>query len=138
MTQLGVTEVKLTPDGQRFFLPGAKGRTKFLRLQQHHRREVSRMPSGFISLLEDNQCFINERGTILTFQGHPEKDSETAKLRIHDIERWFQLNIQDQSVVSEFMSRMELEDDGASIWRQVLEWAAETQSIDGQFAARIV
>ncbi|KAB5515531.1 class I glutamine amidotransferase-like protein [Coniochaeta sp. 2T2.1] len=135
--EIGVTEVKLTAEGQRFFSSGGKGRTKFLRLQQHHRREVSKMPAGFISLSEDNQCFINERRTILTLQGHPEKDAETAKLRIHDIERWFQLNIRDQTVVAEVMSRMELEDDGAIVWKRILEWAAETEPLDGQLAARM-
>lgn len=120
-----MTEVKLTDHGQKFFRTATKGRTEVLRLQQHHRREVSVKPAGFISLSEDHHCFINEKGTILTFQGHPEKDAETAKLRIHDIERWFQLNVRDQAVVSEVLRRMELEDDGALIWRRILDWVVE-------------
>jgi GMP synthase-like glutamine amidotransferase len=136
-SQLGVTEVKLTPHGQHFFALAGKGRTKVLRLQQHHRREVSVTPAGFIALSEDNQCLLNEKGTILTFQGHPEKDAEMAKLRIHDIERWFQLNVRDQAVVSEMFRRMELEDDGPAIWRRILEWAVEEQPLERQPAARI-
>lgn len=120
-----MTEVKLTAHGQEFFTTAATGRSKVLRLQQHHRREVSVKPAGFISLSEANHCFINKKGTILTFQGHPEKDAETAKLRTKDIERWFQLNIRDQAVVSEVLRRMELEDDGANVWRRILEWVVE-------------
>lgn len=123
--ELGVTEVKLTIHGQQFFQTAATGRSKVLRLQQHHRRAVSVKPRGFISLSEANHCFINEKGTILTFQGHPEKDAETAKLRIKDIERWFQLNIQNQAIVSEVFRRMELEDDGPIVWKRILEWVVE-------------
>lgn len=85
-------------------------------------------PIGFIKLSEDNQCFINEKGTILTFQGHPEKDADTAKLRIHDIERWFNLNVRDQSIVADVIRRMELEDDGAMIWRRIFQWAGKGQN----------
>lgn len=133
-----MTEVKLTPHGQRFFAPSAQGRTKALRLQQHHRREVAVRPAGFVALSEDNQCLLNDAGTILTFQGHPEKDAETAKLRIHDVERWFQLNVRDPAVVSEMFRRMELEDDGPAIWRRILDWAVEETpmgiQVDGRFA----
>ena len=127
--KLGVTEVPLTTHGQRFFRPEGVRSEKALRVQQHHRREVSVKPAGFVGLSEDNQCFINELGTILTFQGHSEKDAETAKLRIHDIERWFRLNVRDQNVVNEVLRRMELEHDGDVIWRRVLEWAAELDGV---------
>jgi GMP synthase-like glutamine amidotransferase len=132
-----VTEVKLTAPGQRFFAPAAKGRTRSLKLQQHHRREVSVKPPGFVALSERNQCLVNDKGTILTFQGHPEKDAETAKLRINDIERWFQLNVRDPAVVSEMFRRMELEDDGPAIWRRILEWAVEEQPMETQIVARM-
>jgi len=132
-----VTEVTLSSHGQRFFAPTAKGTAKVLRLQQHHRRQVSVRPPGFIALSEDNQCLINEWGTILTFQGHPEKDADTAKLRIHDVERWFQMNVRDPSVVNEMFRRMELEDDGPAIWRRILEWAVEEQPMEMQLTARM-
>lgn len=129
--QLGVAEIELTHHGRRFFGVAAQPANRgvgSLRLQQHHRREVARMPKGFVPLASHNQCFVNEANTILTFQGHPEKDAETAKLRIHDAERWFGTDLYDAEAVEKLRSCMELEHDGELVWRRVLAWAAEAPS----------
>lgn len=120
---MGVTEAKLTAAGRRFF--GRQHGNGVLLLQQHHRREVGIAPRGFSPLLAGNQSFLSHNGTILTFQGHPEKDAQCAKLRIHDAPRWFGVGPDDQAALAEFKRSMEREHDGGEVWTRVLEWARE-------------
>ena len=115
-------EIDLTTAGAKFFPTAAR---KCLRIQQHHRREVSIMPKGFTELAHQRQCLVNEENTILTFQGHPEKDAQTARLRIADSERWFGTSLQDHHAVTCFVTALEREDDGKEIWRRILVWATE-------------
>lgn len=79
------------------------------------------MPAGFLELAHEKQVLLNNRGTILTFQGHPEKDAETAKLRLNDVHRWY--GTDDEKALSRHVEAMEMEDDSKDIWRQVLMWA---------------
>ena len=83
------------------------------------------MPKGFTELAHQRQCLVNEENTILTFQGHPEKDAQTARLRIADSERWFGTSLQDHHAVTCFVTALEREDDGKEIWRRILVWATE-------------
>ncbi|KAJ9136818.1 Class I glutamine amidotransferase-like protein [Pleurostoma richardsiae] len=121
--ELGVTEVALTAAGHKFF-PAPAGRA-FLRVQQHHRREVAVAPAGFVELARGRQCLLNWGNTILTFQGHPEKDAETAKLRLADSERWFGTCLGDEVALEKLRGSMEVEHDGRWIWERVLQWARE-------------
>ncbi|KAK3368661.1 class I glutamine amidotransferase-like protein [Podospora didyma] len=133
--ELGVTEAKLTQAGHHFFSGTASGkgttpnstspRNGVVRLQQHHRRAVGVRPEGFNELLAGHQSFLSHNNAILTFQGHPEKDARTAKLRIADAVRWFGIDMGDRRAVNELVSQMEMEHDGAEIWARVLQWARE-------------
>ena len=161
--ELGVTETRLTELGRRFFFSpeGEKKEVEVLRLQQHHRRAVAPdkpPPKGFYELLEGNEALLSHSGTILTFQGHPEKDAETAKLRIRDAARWFNKQaasgrgVSDSSAGSStspgvgsssedsekeeerralnevILKKMEMEHDGQMIWERVLRWAVRPAS----------
>ncbi|KAL2127301.1 hypothetical protein VTI74DRAFT_10943 [Chaetomium olivicolor] len=119
--QMGVTEAKLTPAGRRFF--GKHTGDGVLLLQQHHRREVGIPPRGFSQLLAGNQSFLSHNNSILTFQGHPEKDAQCAKLRIHDASRWFGIGPEDQAALAELEQSMERQHDGVEVLGRVLEWA---------------
>ncbi|KAK4234466.1 class I glutamine amidotransferase-like protein [Achaetomium macrosporum] len=121
--ELGVTEAKLTPAGRRFF--SRQSGDGVLLLQQHHRRAVASPPRGFYELLGGNQCFLSHNNAILTFQGHPEKDAQCAKLRIRDATRWFGIDPDDQTALAYFERAMERPDDSAEIWTRILEWAGE-------------
>ena len=121
--QLGVTETKLTPAGRRFF--AKQGGDGVLFLQQHHRREVRTAPKGFHELLAGHQSFLSHNGSILTFQGHPEKDAQCAKLRVHDAIRWFGVDPDDNAALAEYERAMERPHDGAEIWARILDWTRE-------------
>ena len=120
----------MTPLGRRFFATGSSQNLdgpQSLRLQQHHRRAVGARPSGFYELLAGNQAFLSHNNYILTFQGHPEKDAQAAKLRVMDAARWYGTNMADQGTVQDLVRQMELEHDGAEIWKRILRWTNETQ-----------
>ncbi|KAK1756478.1 class I glutamine amidotransferase-like protein [Echria macrotheca] len=132
--ELGVTEAKLTPLGQRFFtVPFRMGikNEGTVRLQQHHRRAVGTPPRGFYELMAGNQAFLSHNGAILTFQGHPEKDARAARVRIRDAARWFGTDMGDARAVAELVERMEMQHDGLEVWRRVLMWAAGEGDGDG-------
>jgi hypothetical protein len=76
-------------------------------------------------LLAGSQSFLSHNNTILTFQGHPEKDARCAKLRLRDATRWFGVDEDDRATLAHFERAMEREHDGAEIWGRVLEWARE-------------
>ncbi|KAI5860022.1 class I glutamine amidotransferase-like protein [Durotheca rogersii] len=111
------------------------GAPRTLRLQQHHRREVAAapapQPAGFAALARGNQCLLHERNTILTFQGHPEKDAATARLRLHDAARWFGLAppgaaaAADADPWARLRDRVDRDHDGPAVWRRVLAWVRE-------------
>ncbi|KAK3903180.1 class I glutamine amidotransferase-like protein [Staphylotrichum tortipilum] len=121
--ELGVTETKLTPAGRRFFVRESGNGS--LLLQQHHRRAVGTPPRGFSELLVGNQAFLSHNNAILTFQGHPEKDTHCAKLRLRDATRWFGIDADDKASLAHFERAMERKDDSVEIWTRVLEWARE-------------
>ena len=122
--QLGVTEAKLTPAGRRFF-GRHLGTSGALLLQQHHRRAVGITPGGFTELLVGNQCLLSHNNSVLTFQGHPEKDAQCAKLRVRDAIRWFGIDEDDRATMACFERSMERPHDGAAIWGKVLDWVRE-------------
>ncbi|KXJ94265.1 class I glutamine amidotransferase-like protein [Microdochium bolleyi] len=125
--EMGVATVTLTEEGRQFFSEAAE--LGSFRLQQHHRREVSKPAPGFIQLANENQCFLNEENTILSFQGHPEKDAETAKLRMHDSLRWFGFDSVDEKAWAKLQQLMDLEHDGEMVWRRILAWVKEPPRI---------
>lgn len=120
---MGVATVNLTEQGSHFFKEAASAGS--FRLQQHHRREVLMPAPGFVQLAHDNQCLLNDENTILTFQGHPEKDAETAKLRMHDSLRWFGFDSLDEKAWAKLEHLMDMEHDGEMVWRRILAWVKE-------------
>ncbi len=124
--QMGVATVNLTEKGRGFFSEAST--LGSFRLQQHHRREVAVAAPGFRQLAHGNQCLLNEEGTILTFQGHPEKDAETARLRMHDSSRWFGFDSLDEKSWTKLQNMINMEHDGEMVWRRVLEWVRESES----------
>ncbi|KAI0199629.1 class I glutamine amidotransferase-like protein [Astrocystis sublimbata] len=125
--EMGVASVDLTTQGREFFHEAAD--LGSFMLQQHHRREVVAGPHGFTALAHRNQCFLNETNTVLTFQGHPEKDSETARLRLHDSVRWFGFDaVSDEKAWAQLELLINTPHDGEMVWRRILEWILEPPS----------
>ncbi|KAI8964059.1 class I glutamine amidotransferase-like protein [Daldinia sp. FL1419] len=122
--EMGVATINLTEAGREFF-PEAAALGSFT-LQQHHRREVAVPPPTFVQLAQGNQCLLNKSNTILTFQGHPEKDAETARLRLHDSMRWFGFDASlDEKAWAKLQEMVNMEHDGPAVWNRILEWVKE-------------
>lgn len=122
--QMGVASVNLTGQGRKFFREAAA--LGSFRLQQHHRREVAVAGHGFTALAHGNQCFISQSNAILTFQGHPEKDAETARLRLHDSMRWFGFDAaSDEKAWAQLEMLIQNPHDGEMVWRRIFEWVRE-------------
>ncbi|KAI1121571.1 class I glutamine amidotransferase-like protein [Nemania abortiva] len=122
--EMGVASVDLTSEGRTFFHEAAA--LGYFRLQQHHRREVAVRPHGFTALAHSNQCFLGESNAILTFQGHPEKDAETARLRLHDSVRWFGFDaLSDEKAWAHLEMLINTPHDGEMVWRRIFEWVRE-------------
>ncbi|KAI0476866.1 class I glutamine amidotransferase-like protein [Xylaria cf. heliscus] len=123
--EMGVASVNLTSEGRDFFHEAAD--LGSFKLQQHHRREVAVGPHGFTMLAHSNQCFLSESNTILTFQGHPEKDAETARLRLHDSVRWFGFDaLSDEKAWAQLEMMINTPHDGEMVWRRIFEWVRES------------
>ncbi|KAI1393817.1 class I glutamine amidotransferase-like protein [Hypoxylon trugodes] len=134
--EMGVATVNLTAAGREFF-PEAATLGSF-RLQQHHRREVAEAPTTFTQLAQGNQCLLSESNTILTFQGHPEKDSKTARLRIHDSLRWFGFDeALDEKAWAKLQELMDMEHDGPAVWRRILDWVWEPPVLGTGFGNKL-
>ncbi|ORY63401.1 class I glutamine amidotransferase-like protein [Pseudomassariella vexata] len=122
--EMGVTCVNLTDKGRSFFRHTSSS-TGMVRIQQHHRREVARAPEPFVQLAQGNQVLMHENGNILTLQGHPEKDAQTARLRMHDTTRWFGFDSVDEKAWSKLETQIGMEHDGAFLWSRILDWVRE-------------
>jgi hypothetical protein len=120
---MGVTSLHLTEAGREFFPHAAT--TGTVNIQQHHRREVAKAGDSFIQLAQGNQVLLNEKGTILTLQAHPEKDAETAKLRMHDSTRWFGFDSVDEKSWAKLQSQIDMAHEGEAIWKRIFEWVRE-------------
>ncbi|TGJ82300.1 hypothetical protein E0Z10_g6482 [Xylaria hypoxylon] len=128
--EMGVASVNLTTQGRDFFHEAAA--LKSFKLQQHHRREVAVAPHGFTPLAYSNQCFLSGSNTILTFQGHPEKDAETARLRLHDSVRWFGFDaLSDEKAWARLEMQINTPHDGEMVWKRIFEWVREPWSETG-------
>ncbi|KAI1376731.1 class I glutamine amidotransferase-like protein [Hypoxylon crocopeplum] len=134
--EMGVANVNLTEAGRQFF-PEAAVLGSF-RLQQHHRREVAVTPTAFVLLAQGNQCLLSESNTILTFQGHPEKDAETARLRMHDSMRWFGFDATlDEKAWAKLQLLVDMEHDGPAVWRRIMEWVKEPPVLGTGFVDKL-
>ncbi|ESA43324.1 class I glutamine amidotransferase-like protein [Neurospora crassa] len=141
LPELGVTDSKLTPAGLRFFndrgppsTAGGKAEENksSLRLHQHHRRQLISTPRNFHQLLANNECLLSHDNSVLTFQGHPEKDAKAAKLKIRDAARWWGWDLNDPKAMEEVKGLMEREHDGNWVWERVLEWVWEGLREEGK------
>jgi GMP synthase-like glutamine amidotransferase len=117
--EIGVTDIELTDEGRKMFPFAEDG---IVRMHEYHRRYIKGPAKGFVRLGEGNQSFVNEKNTILTFQGHPEMTESVAKAMLDDTPGYMGL---DESEIEAIEQRMELPHDGGKIWKRILEWVHE-------------
>ncbi|CAG8384616.1 unnamed protein product [Penicillium salamii] len=112
-----VKEIGLTETGKKFF-PFAST-SGFYRVMAIHDSEVETPAPGFVSLAENQECFINDANTILTFQAHPEISHELS---------WKLLLEEDQKHNRAFSAEkwgLDHPNDGLKLLERVVQWAAE-------------
>lgn len=142
---MGVATIHLTAQGQQFFSSSSSSSSspstitpeenilKNFKLQQHHRREVLTAPPSFTPLAEENQILVSPDNGILTFQGHPEKDAQTARLRLHDSVRWFGFDaLSDEKAYARLEALIDADHDGEIVWSRVLRWVREPVTPGGE------
>lgn len=117
--EIGVHTMTLTPRGREMFPSAADGK---LRIHEFHRREIKNPAEGFVPLAEGNQSFVNEKNTILTFQGHPELNSGLARNFVETTPAYMGL---DGEKKAGLMESAGLEHDGVRIWERILRWVKE-------------
>lgn len=117
--EIGVTQVDLTVDGLKMF-PFATD--EHLHIHEFHRRDIKTPANGFMPLAKENQSFLNEANSILTFQGHPELNEGLGKQMLADTPKYMGVNGEQKEVLA---SKMELQHDGVDIWRRILHWIKE-------------
>lgn len=86
---------------------------------EFHGREIQTPAKGFIALAEQNQAFVNEADTILTFQGHPEIGTEFAKKILDNKPGYISTN---NHSANELIEKIGKKSDGMAIWKRILFW----------------
>lgn len=117
--EIGVHTITLTSKGKEMFPFEADGK---LRIHEFHRREIKGTAEGFVPLAEGNQIFVNEKNTILTFQGHPELNAGLARELVGTTPAYMGL---DGEKKAGLMESAGLEHDGVKIWERILKWVKE-------------
>ncbi|KAE8152082.1 class I glutamine amidotransferase-like protein [Aspergillus avenaceus] len=117
-----VRDIRLTEAGREFF-SFAAGIGSF-RVPKFHVREVAKPAPGFVALAEDNECFVNERNTILSFQGHPEILNDFARKMLLSDDREYTENSTQGGLNAE-VEKLQKPTDGIEILQRVVEWVRE-------------
>jgi GMP synthase-like glutamine amidotransferase len=117
--EIGVHQIDLTEQGKEMF-PFAVGGQ--LIIHEYHSREVTIPASGFTALAFENQAFLNDANTIMTFQGHPEMTENIARTMFENVPSYMGVREDEKESI---IRKMELPHDGMMIWKRILEWVKE-------------
>lgn len=117
--EVGVTEIRLTAEGDQVF-SFAQGRP--LRMHEFHKRDIKVPAKGFKRLAEANQSFVNETNTILTFQGHPELNTELATTMLLALPSYMDVEADRRDAL---LNSVGSAHDGVELWRRILAWVKE-------------
>ncbi|GFN10684.1 hypothetical protein ABZX51_005422 [Aspergillus tubingensis] len=118
----GLEDVKLTEAGMKFF--STRSGVKTYRLPEFHVREVARPGVGFIHLAENHEMFVNQENTVLSFQAHPEVQTELAKKMLLEEDDVYNGNLSDRELQDQ-LAKLERPTDGFEVLRRVIEWVRE-------------
>ena len=94
------------------------------RLPEFHVREVARPGVGFIHLAENHEMFVNQENTVLSFQAHPEVQTELAKKMLLEEDDVYNGNLSDRELQDQ-LAKLERPTDGFEVLRRVIEWVRE-------------
>ncbi len=113
--EIGATEITLTAEGRKMFPFAVDGH---IHLHEFHAREIGAPGKGFIALAEGNQSFLNEANTIITFQGHPELNTDLARTFVQNAPAYMGI---DSERKESLIAKVGLRHDGVKIWARILE-----------------
>ncbi|KAH8894521.1 putative copper/iron-regulated glutamine amidotransferase [Thozetella sp. PMI_491] len=119
---VGVHTIALTEKGSEFFGPDVLQRPGEIKIQQFHKRDVQIPAAGLVPLAKNNESFVNENNTIITFQGHPEMNVEWAYTAASGFPAYIALT---GYTMEEILESVKIPTDGEAIWRRVLAWVRE-------------
>lgn len=117
--ELGVTNVVLTEEGRKMLPTVADGN---LKMHEFHKRDIKVQAPGFVRLAENNQAFLNEANTIMTFQGHPELNPELATKMLDGMPSYMGVDVVRREALKANITKAH---DGIAIWRRILTWIRE-------------
>jgi GMP synthase-like glutamine amidotransferase len=116
--ETGVRLMNLTPKGKKMF-PFAECGEVFI--HEFHRCEITVPAKEFTELACRNKAFLSHKNTILTFQGHPELDADSAKTLL----AWNPAYVEGEDQKARVEKYMEREHDGVQLWERILKWVKE-------------
>ena len=117
--EIGVTRTDWNEEGRKMFPGSIK-----LYLHEFHRREIKYPAKGFVPLAEGNKAFINATNTILTFQGHPELNADSAKWLWATNPPYMEISEEQQAALAS-STYLDSVHHGIWIWRRILTWVGE-------------
>ncbi len=120
--EMGVTDVVLTDAGRKMFL---FAQDRPLKMHEFHKRDVKQPAPGFIRLGDQNQSFVNQANTILTFQGHPELNPELAEQMLDGVPSYMGVDVNRKDVLKQ---KVTYAHDGIELWKRILVWIKEDNS----------
>lgn len=91
---------------------------------QFHVREVSKPAPGFIALAENNEAFLSETNTILSFQAHPEIDGIFAKKILDNDDPTYVESVSPEEV-QQIKDHCADKQDGLVMLERVVKWMGE-------------
>ncbi len=119
--EIGVRQMNLTAQGSRIF-PFAIPKSRKIYIHEFHTREIRIPGHGFIPLAWGNKAFRNRANTILTLQGHPELDADSAKAVLDATIAPLEL---EEAQKAKFRKWMKREHDNMKVWESILAWVKE-------------
>ncbi|CEN60967.1 Putative Copper/iron-regulated glutamine amidotransferase [Aspergillus calidoustus] len=117
-----IQDVPLTEAGRKFFAFAAQ--TGSYRVPEFHVREVYKPAPGFTALAEDNECFVNEANTVLSFQAHPEIGADLARKMLLEEDDVYNGNIAAAELNKEVL-KLDQGLDGLRLLERVIQWVYE-------------
>lgn len=119
LAEVGVTDITLTEAGKQYFPFANNGH---LRMHEFHKRDIKTPAEGFLRLAEQNQAFVNEANTVLSFQGHPELSADLATTMVDQMPSYMCIEGLQRDAMR---IKVSLNHDGIDLWTRVLQWVKE-------------
>ncbi|KAL4962687.1 class I glutamine amidotransferase-like protein [Aspergillus stella-maris] len=117
--RIGVEEINLTPEGQKFL--GGQTPTSTLNLHKFHKRYVTEPAPNFTPLATNNEILLSNTGQILTMQSHPELSEKLSRGILEGADGGYTSSSIMTDAGVKLLS-VNSEHAGAKVWDVIMEW----------------